>query len=97
NQPVKQSDGSVAPLLPLHVPASGPFKVAVIGHLGARLRLWLGDYPCNQGTPGVANEVSPYQGIKSAIQAINPSAQVDFYDGVTGGDRADALTNIDPN
>jgi beta-glucosidase len=97
NQPVRRSDGTVGPILPLRVPTSGPFKVAVIGHLGARLRLWLGLYPSDQGTPGVANEVSPYQGIKAAIQAINPSAQVDFYEGFTSGDAASTLTNIDQN
>jgi beta-glucosidase len=97
NQPIRHSDGSIGPVLPIHVPTSGPFKVAVIGHLGARLRLWLGDYPSDQGVPGVANEVSPYQGIKSAIQAIDPSAQVDFYEGFTSGDAANTLTNIDPN
>lgn len=97
NQPVRRSDGSVGPLLPLRVPTSGPFKVAVIGHLGARLRLWLGLYSSDQGSPGVANEVSPYQGIKAAIQAVNPSAQVDFYEGFTGGDAANSLTNIDQN
>jgi len=95
NQPVRRNDSTLAPLLPIRVPTSGPFKVAVIGHLGARLRLWLGDYPSDQGPPGVANEVSPYQGIKAAIQAIDPSAQVDFYEGFTGGDAANALTNID--
>jgi beta-glucosidase len=107
NNPVRESDGAVGPLLPLHVPTSGPFKVAVIGHLAARLRLWLGDYTGDQGNPGIANEVSPYQGIKAAIQAINPSAQVDFYEGFTGPggvpctppacDAANTLTNIDQN
>ena len=97
NDAVRRGDGSISPLLPIRVPASGPFKVAVIGHLGARLRLWLGDYPSNQGVPGVRNEVSPYQGIKNAIQAINPSAQVDFYEGFTSGDAANTLSDIDQN
>jgi beta-glucosidase len=106
NAPATRADGTVGPVLPLQVPSSGPFKVAVIGHLGARLRLWLGDYSSGQGAPGTANEVSPYQGIKSAIQAINPQAAVDFYDGfVSPGsttctpptcDAADTLTTIDP-
>jgi beta-glucosidase len=105
NAVTHRRDGSVGPLLPIHVPSSGPFKVAVIGHLANRLRLWLGDYLSDQGPPGLAKEVTPYQGIKQAIQAINPSAQVDFYEGFTGGasgcmapacDAANTLTNIDP-
>jgi beta-glucosidase len=86
NAPTTRADGTAGPLLPLRVPSSGPFKVAVIGHLGNRLRLWLGDYTSGQGVPGVANEVSPFQGIKSAIQSIDPEAQVDFYDGFTNPD-----------
>jgi beta-glucosidase len=106
NAPATRADGTAGPLLPLRVPTSGPFKVAVIGHLGNRLRLWLGDYTSGQGAPGVANEVSPFQGIKAAIQSINPGAQVDFYDGFLspggqpcappGCDAADTLTTIDP-
>jgi beta-glucosidase len=106
NASTTRADGTTGPLLPLRVPSSGPFKVAVIGHLGARLRLWLGDYTGGQGVPGTANEVSPYQGIKDEVQAIDPSAQVDFYDGFTNPDgspctaplcdAADTLTTIDP-
>jgi beta-glucosidase len=105
NDVTKRRDGSVGPLLPIHVPASGPFKVAVIGHLANRLELWTGGYSSNQGTPGQLKEVTPYEGIKSAVQAIDPSAQVDFYEGFTdpgGGactapacDAASTLTNID--
>src|SRR5205807_5498367 len=32
---------------------------------------------------------------KAAVQAVDPSAQVDFYEGVTGGDAANARTYID--
>jgi len=70
------------------VPPDGPFKVAVIGHEGNRYPLWLGGYSSQQDGAGVGNEVSPYAGIKAEIQSIDPSAQVDFYDGFQGGDVA---------
>jgi len=92
-------DGTVGKVLPLHVPSSGPFRVAVIGYFANPASLFLGDYSSIQGSPGVANEVSPYAGIKSAIQAIDPAAQVDFYNGFTGtgaATTAASLTSIDP-
>lgn len=95
--PTMRRDGTVGPLLPIHVPRTGPFRVAVIGSLANPPSLYLGSYSSMQIGPGAANSVSPYQGIKRAIQAINPSAQVDFYSGFTGGSSvAASLTNIDP-
>jgi beta-glucosidase len=89
-------DGSTGTVLPLHIPTSGPFKVAVIGHFANPESMYLGGYASDQGAPGVANEVTPYAGIKQAIQAIDPDAQVDFYDGFTGGGTtAASLTTID--
>jgi beta-glucosidase len=97
NSDETRQDGTVGKVLPIHVPSSGPFKVAVMGYFANPVSNFLGDYSSNQGVPGTANEVSPYQGIKSAIQAINPNAQVDFYNGFTGGGTtAASLTNIDP-
>ena len=43
--------------------------------------MYLGGYSSNQGPHGVANEVNGYQGLKQAIQAINPQATVDFLPG----------------
>jgi beta-glucosidase len=89
-------DGSSGKVLPLHVPASGPFKVAVIGYLANPATTYLGGYSSEQGAPGTAHIVTPYAGIKRAIQAINPNAQVDFYTGFTGNPTSAAqLTNID--
>jgi beta-glucosidase len=92
-----RKDGSTGKLLPIHVPSSGPFKVAVIGSFANPPTTYLGGYASDQGAPGTANIVTPYEGIKRAIQAINPTAQVDFYPGFTGSPTSAAqLTNIDP-
>ena len=105
------NDGTTGTVLPMHVPSSGPFKVAVIGYLAnpsprgevgstgaAAGAMYLGGYSSDQGTPGDANEVTPYQGLKHAIQAIDPSATVDFYNGFTGTPtNASQLTTIDQN
>ncbi|MGO9958688.1 MAG: glycoside hydrolase family 3 C-terminal domain-containing protein [Solirubrobacteraceae bacterium] len=104
-------DGTTGTVLPIHVPSSGPFKVAVIGYLanpspsiangstGASAgAFYLGGYSSNQGTPGMNNEVNAFQGLKQAIQAIDPSATVDFYNGFTGNPtNASQLTTIDQN
>lgn len=101
--------GTTGTVLPLHVPSSGPFRVAVIGYLAnptprgevgstgaAAGAMYLGGYSSDQGAPGNANEVTPYQGLKHAIQATDPSATVDFYNGFTGAPtNASQLTTID--
>ncbi len=103
--------GATGTVLPIHVPRSGPFKVAVIGYLAnpsptgevgstgaAAGAMYLGGYSSDQGAPGMAKEVTPYQGLKQAIQALNPSATVDFYNGFTGSPtNASQLTTIDQN
>jgi beta-glucosidase len=92
-----RKDGSTAKVLPIHVPSTGPFKVAVMGYFANPQSLYLGGYSSVQGPPGVAKEVSPYEGLKRAIQAINPQAQVDFFPGFTGtGTTAASLTTVDP-
>jgi beta-glucosidase len=103
------NNGTTGTALPLHVPRSGPFKVAVIGYLAnptprgeigstgaAAGTMYLGGYSSDQGGPGEANEVTPYQGLKHAIQAIDPSATVDFYNGFEGTPtNASQLTTVD--
>jgi beta-glucosidase len=103
--------GTTGTVLPMRVPSSGPFKVAVIGYLAnptptgevgstgaAAGAMYLGGYSSDQGAPGQAKEVTPYQGLKNAIQAIDPSATVDFYNGFTGTPtNASQLTTIDQN
>ncbi|MGE5136267.1 MAG: glycoside hydrolase family 3 C-terminal domain-containing protein [Gemmatimonadota bacterium] len=88
--------GGGSPLLPLKVPSSGPYKLAVIGYFAHPQSLYLGGYSSIQAPAGAAHNVDPYQGIKAAVQAINPGAQVDFYPGVTGGTTAASLTTVDP-
>ena len=59
--------------------------------------MYLGGYSSQQGAPGTAKEVTPYAGIKRAIQAADPSATVDYYSGFTGHPTtASELTTIDP-
>ena len=111
NANTTRKDGTSGTVLPIHVPSSGPFKVAVIGYLAnptprgevgstgaAAGAMYLGGYSSDQGAPGQAKEVTPYQGLKNAIQAIDPSATVDFYNGFTGTPtNASQLTTIDQN
>jgi beta-glucosidase len=111
NSDTTLKDSTTGKVLPIHVPSSGPFKVAVIGYLAnpsprpevgstgaAAGAMYLGGYSSDQGAPGMAKEVTPYQGLKQAIQAINPNATVDFYNGFTGSPtNASQLTAIDQN
>ncbi len=97
NQTTTLKDGSTGKLLPIHVPATGAFKVLVIGAFGNNSNFYLGGYSSTQGAAGQAKEVTPYNGLKAAIQTINPSATVDFLRGFTGtSNTASALTTIDP-
>jgi beta-glucosidase len=84
--------GAKNALLPLKVPSSGAYRVAVIGAYANPSSLYLGGYSSDQGSPGVAKEVNAYQGVKTAVQRINPSAAVDYYPGVTGT----GLNTVDP-
>jgi beta-glucosidase len=88
--------GSSNPLLPLKIPSSGPYKLAVVGYFAHPQSLYLGGYSSIQSGQGAANNVDSYEGIEAAVQAINPDAQVDFYPGVTGGTTAARLTTVDP-
>jgi beta-glucosidase len=111
NAQTKLNSGATGTVLPIHVPSSGPFKVAVIGYLAnptphgeigstgaAAGAMYLGGYSSDQGAPGQAKEVTPYQGLKQAIQAVNPNATVDFYNGFTGSPtNASQLTTVDQN
>jgi beta-glucosidase len=84
------------PLLPMSVPKSSPYKVAVVGYFAHPQQLFTGGYSSRQVNAGAANNVDAYTGIKAAIQARNPDAQVDFLPGVTGGTTAAKLTTVDP-
>jgi len=80
------------PLLPLRVPASGPYRLAVIGSFANPASMYLGGYASAQGPAGVAKSVTGYAGIKAAVQAIDPAATVDFLPGTTPGN----LAQVDP-
>ena len=93
---LKNSPVNGSALLPLKVPASGPYKVAVVGYYANPSGgLFLGGYSSIQGAAGQAKEVNAYQGIKAAVQAINPDATVDYLPGVTGGTTGATLTTVD--
>jgi beta-glucosidase len=79
-------------VLPLKVPSSGSYRVAVMGAYANPSELYLGGYSSIQGKPGIAKEVNAYQGVKAAVQKIDPDAVVDYYPGVTG----DKLQTVDP-
>ncbi len=99
NATITRKDGSTGKLLPLSVPSTGSFKVLVLGFYSNNSNFYLGGYSSIQGAAGQANEVTPYAGIKAAIQAINPSAQVDYMNGFTGGgtNAGNCCGTIDPS
>lgn len=92
NDPVRQRDGRTGPLLPLRVPASGAYRLAVVGFYANPPTMYLGGYTSDQLAAGQAKSVNGYAGIKAAVQAINPAAVVDFLPGVTPG----TLAAVDP-
>lgn len=83
------------PLLPLSVPRSGAPTIAVVGYFAHPQRLFTGGYSSIQSGAGAAHNIDAYAGIKNAILARNPRAQVDFLPGVTGGTTASQLTTVD--
>jgi beta-glucosidase len=93
NSPAQAGGSS---LLPLRVPSSGSYKIAVMGYYAHPNPLFLGGYSSIQAPAGAANNVDAFTGIKQAIQAINPNAQVDYFPGVTGGTTGATLTTVDP-
>ncbi|PRW62235.1 glycoside hydrolase family 3 C-terminal domain-containing protein [Actinopolyspora mortivallis] len=71
--------------LPLNVPRSGPYSVAVIGDHADPDEMYLGGYSSNQAASGRANSVNGYQGIREAIESVNPEARVDHLPGTVAG------------
>ncbi len=92
NRDLPRKDGTVGKALPLRVPRSGAFRLAVMGPYANPASMFLGGYSSDQGTAGVAKEVNGYAGLRSAILALNPDAVVDFYPGVN----PDSLEDVDP-
>ena len=92
--------GTENKLLPLQIPATGAFKVAVIGHFArpnaTNNSMFLGGYSATMGASAYEKMITPYAGIVNAIKAVNPDAEVTFYKGFTGtGTTATTLTTID--
>lgn len=97
NNETTKKDGSNGKLLPVKVPASGSFNVAVIGYFANPGSIYLGGYSSVQGAAGAAKEINAYNGIKNAVTAINPNATVNYYKGFTDtSTNASALLNVDP-
>jgi beta-glucosidase len=94
NDPTKRKDGRARKLLPVQVPASGPFRVAVVGSFANPRMTYLGGYSSNQEAAGVAKTVGTYAGIHAAVRAINPGASVDWISGFTRG--AFGVPKLDP-
>ncbi len=100
NDETTKKDGTTGKLLPLQVPTSGPFNVAVIGYFSnptpsSSTYQFLGGYSSNQGTNAQPMHTNPYQGIRDAILAINPEATVTYYKGFTDTrTQASRLINI---
>src|SRR4051794_38570110 len=111
NQSKTLKDGTTGKLLPLKVPTTGAPKIAVIGMLACPAattsgqattcpnasNVYLGGYSSNQLTSGQNNIVTGYDGIKKAVQAINPNATVDFWRGFTNSATTiGGATTVDP-
>ncbi|MEO3821138.1 glycoside hydrolase family 3 C-terminal domain-containing protein [Plantactinospora sp. B24E8] len=92
NEPARSGRAGPGALLPLRVPASGAYRVAVVGHYANPPSMYLGGYSSIQASAGQANQVNGFQGIRAAVRAVNPDAVVDFLPGVTPG----TLAEVDP-
>ncbi|MGN6608045.1 MAG: glycoside hydrolase family 3 C-terminal domain-containing protein [Jatrophihabitans sp.] len=92
----KKPTGASGKLLPLKVPSSGAYKVAVVGYFAHPAFLFTGGYSSIQSGQGAANNVDAYTGIKTAVQQADPDATVDYFPGVTGGTTASSLNTVDP-
>jgi beta-glucosidase len=76
NEAASRKDGSTSKLLPLQIPATGAFNVAIVGVWAQDA--YLGLYSANPGAT-----VNIQTGITNAIKAINPTANVTYYKGFT--------------
>jgi beta-glucosidase len=91
NRDTTLAGGTTGKLLPLKVPQSGPYRVAVVGYYAEPSPLYLGGYSSEQQGLGVSHELSGYAGLRAAILALNPGAVIDHLPGVT----SEALDEID--
>ena len=78
--------GATGTLLPLQVPSSGAYRIAVVGSFAHPdpSDLYLGDYSSIQARAGQAHDVDAYTGIRDEVRGIDPAARVDYIRGFTG-------------
>lgn len=76
-------NAGVRPVLPLAVPASGAYRVAVVGRAARPDELFLGGYSSVQASAGRANSVSDYDGLVAAVHRVNSAAAVDYFPSAT--------------
>jgi beta-glucosidase len=89
NNDSERKDGSVGKLLPLAIPATGSYKVAIIGPHAQST--FLGGYSGNPGTT-----VNIQTGFTNAVRAINPDATVTYYKGFTdSGSNVNQMYTVD--
>ena len=96
NSATTKKDGTTGELLPMPVPATGPFSVYVIGYFANPSSMYLGGYSSSQQSAGTAKMVNGYNGLRNAILAINPGATVTYAKGFTGtSTSASGLATVD--
>ncbi len=62
-----------SPLLPLSVPKSSPYKVAVVGYFAHPQQLFTGGYSSRQVNAGAANNVDAYTGSRPPSRPATPA------------------------
>ena len=96
NNVTTKKDGTTGELLPMPVPATGPFSVYVIGYFSNPSSMYLGGYSSSQQSNGIAKMVNGYNGLRNAILTINPDATVTYAKGFTNtSTSASGLTTVD--
>ena len=85
--------GGTKPLLPVTVPATGSFKVAVYGYQANTIVL--GGYSSNRsGTYAAQKQTNPVQGIRDLVTAKNPNATVDYFNVGSAPSASSNNTNV---
>jgi beta-glucosidase len=81
NATVGRPNAATGPLLPLRVPSTGDFDIAVVGVAARPPSMYLGGYSSIHGPAGVANQVNGYDGIVAALRELNPNARAEHLTG----------------
>ncbi len=92
NNLVAKEGAAAEKLLPLKIPATGAFKIALIGYCATST--FLGGYSAD---PGANNRVTIQKGIEDAVKAINPEAVITYHKGFTeSGTDVNVFYTVDP-